>query len=166
MRTIIILLSIVLYTQIHAQDTKAEKSLFIKVVTKFRDDTESFNEFKHLGLCHCISNVLEEDLFLDEYIDYYNSCSALTRLLNKEILKNVFTTYEGKLKTLNNNADKLNLCFLLYNQRKLKQFYIQTISNQDNYINNEDFQSFMNDYLNLGHIDSQRFIERKIETSL
>ena len=64
MRTIIILLSIVLYAQIHAQDTKAEKSLFIKVVTKFRDDTESFNEFKHLGLCHCISNVLEEDLFL------------------------------------------------------------------------------------------------------
>ena len=72
-----------------------------------------FGEFKYLGLCHCISSVLEneEDLFFAEYIDYYNSCSALTRLLNKEVLKNTFAIYESKLKLLNNNAEKLNPVF-------------------------------------------------------
>ena len=163
MRTILLLLLIILHTQIQAQTTRIENDLFAKVVTKFKKDKESFGEFKYLGLCHCISSVLEneEDLFFGEYIDYYNSCSALTRLLNKEVLKNTFAIYESKLKDLKNNTEKLNQCFLLYNQRKLKQCYIQTISNQNNYIEDEEIQLFMEDYLNLGRVDIYRFIEGK-----
>ena len=163
MRTILLLLLIILHTQIQAQTTTIENDLFAKVVTKFKKDKESFGEFKYLGMCHCISSVLEneEDLFLAEYIDYYNRCSALTRLLNKEVLKNTFAIYESKLKVLNNNAENLNQCFLLYNQRKLKQCYIQTISNQNNYIEDKEIQLFMEDYLNLGRVDIYRFIEGK-----
>ena len=163
MRTILILLLIILHTQIQAQTTRIENDLFAKVVAKFKKDKESFGEFKYLGLCHCISSVLEneEDLFFAEYIDYYNSCSALTRLLNKEVLKNTFAIYESKLKDLKNNTEKLNQCFLLYNQRKLKQCYIQTISNRNNYIEDEEIQLFMGDYLNLGRVDIHRFIEGK-----
>jgi len=163
MRTILILLLIILHTQIQAQTTRIENDLFVKVVTKFKKDKESFEEFKYLGLCHCINSVLEneEDLFFGEYIDYYNRCSALTRLLNKEVLKNTFAIYESKLKDLKNNTEKLNQCFLLYNQRKLKQCYIQTISNRNNYIEDEEIQLFMEDYLNLGRVDIHRFIEGK-----
>ena len=75
MRTILILLLIILHTQIQAQTTRIENDLFVKVVTKFKKDKESFEEFKYLGLCHCINSVLEneEDLFFAEYIDYYNN---------------------------------------------------------------------------------------------
>ena len=154
---------IILHTQIQAQTTRIENDLFAKVVTKFKKDKESFGEFKYLGLCHCINSVLEneEDLFFGEYIDYYNRCSALTRLLNKEVLKNTFAIYESKLKDLKNNTEKLNQCFLLYNQRKLKQCYIQTISDQNNYIEDKEVQLFMEDYLNLGRVDIYRFIEGK-----
>lgn len=159
--TLILLLSIGLYTQIQSQPIEVKKEIFSKVVAKFKKDNNSFKEFKHLGLCHCIDDLLgkDESLFLDEYIDYYNRCSALTRLLNKEVLENTFVIYEDKLKILNDNAEKLNQCFSLYNKKKLKQYYKQTIHNRDNYTKDIEIQSFMEDYLNLGRVDIHRFIE-------
>jgi len=119
------------------------------------------SNFKELRLKKVIAACYAEKGFFAEYIDYYNRCSALTRLLNKEVLKNTFAIYESKLKDLKNNTEKFNQCFLLYNQRKLKQCYIQTISNQNNYIEDKEIQLFMEDYLNLGRVDIYRFIEGK-----
>ena len=54
----------------------------------------------------------------------------LNTLRREHVPVYIFAIYESKLKVLNNNAEKLNQCFLLYNQRKLKQCYIQTINNR------------------------------------
>ena len=76
------------------------KEVLEKVKAKFKKDKEPLREFKYLGLCHCISEVLESDnsLFIIQYSSYFNSFSALTRLMKENVLKNTFIEYERRLK--------------------------------------------------------------------
>ena len=139
------------------------KEVLEKVKAKFKKDKEPLREFKYLGLCHCISEVLESDnsLFIIQYSSYFNSFSALTRLMKENVLKNTFIEYERRLKNFTKKNDNIQLdeCYALYKSRVAKRFYRQMIANSSNYVDDEFNFPFMYDYLKCGYADFRRFVE-------
>ena len=140
-----------------------KKEVLEKVKAKFKKDKEPLREFKYLGLCHCISEVLESDnsLFIIQYSSYFNSFSALTRLMKENVLENTFIEYEKRIKnfTKKDDAFQLDECYALYKSRVAKRFYRQMIANSSNYVDDEFNFPFMYDYLKCGYADFRRFVE-------
>jgi hypothetical protein len=154
----------------------AHPSRLDSVITKFRNDNRSYEEFILLGKMECYSNVtgMEKtvndmsELYFSMYANLYNSLAPFTRLLNEQSIKANIDEYLSSNKTFNSKVEKddknksgyyqqIKLCDCLFDKNdNYKMQYIKLINNKDNYItpanstgsfSREEIEQFQKDYL-------------------
>ena len=146
----------------------AKDDLFQQVSNKLAQDKEAFAQFKYLGQVHCLDKrfkLKEGTLFFTEEGSLFNHRYGFPRLINREKLIVIYQDFEKHHEATEKDLNPIEQCVRLYSEENLKQLYIDTVHNQENYntindtfIDEEDMQGQMNDYLRLGKIDAKRFL--------
>ena len=137
---------------------QAQQSKLDSVITKFQNDSRSFEEFILLGKMECYSKILDleiktngwTDLYTDMYVRLYNSLTPFARLFKEQLIKKNIEEYfslnikhfeklnsreAGTNKEKSHYYEKIKICDCLFDKNEdYKKLYIQFVSNKENYI--------------------------------
>jgi len=148
-------------------------SILDAVITKFRNDNRSFEEYVSFGKIQCYTKIInadDGDLFFQLYASLYNNLSPLARLLKEDAIKQNLDEYflrnEARFKECRSKKEwdnkkesniykEIKICESLFDKNDvLKKQYLTLINNKKNYNDdsNGDFdrkreETFRKDYL-------------------
>ncbi|WP_412850377.1 hypothetical protein ACL0VS_12025 [Chryseobacterium sp. PMSZPI] len=153
MKYILIILSITLSTYLWGQDNK----IFSKVIDKLQNDERTFKQFAELGNLYCTDqhSIKRTNLFTDKYLALFNALYPFPRLINDNILKVKYKSFDQQYYT------KKNKCSCIYSvkNKNLKTLYVKIVKDKKSYHDNKEYylEEDMKDYLKDYMIDSSRF---------